>query len=1112
MRRIQRWAFIEGPWRRLRFESLEARRLLAFEPQLGTAWEEVWHSPPSDRYDYLNNQSVTASDFDGDGLRDLLVYRDGINELWLGVADGSFSDPIAVPPTREKPFAIDLDGDGDLDVISAASRTMRVVENRGIVNGTWAGFEPYDDIKLPQGIAPSSSTQLVAGDWNKDGWIDLAINTVRGILTLLGTEVGSFEQPTEYVQSIADQRRIVAVDSDLDGDLDLVSFSSQSTTSALTVFRNDGRGVFEPDEPVRISALLPIGVVAGDLDADGDLDLVAGYGESYIDGNVAIFLNAGDGRFDGGAAMHTVVGTPAHVAIGDLDSDGDLDVAVSHSASCLHGPPSGCGTGVTVLMNRGNGGFVPVIVSETPVGAMVVDRLDATGVAIVEVDLSGSIHILRYASPDLFLPEIRSVGFETSLAGDGSNPPKMDWNADGVNDVIELRQPGSAPLLGVSQPDGSYRWSELPSIDQAQSWTITELTGDGRADIGVITTGRARFIVLPQLPDGQVGRPVVTDVPGFNLNLIGRYDFNSDLRPDLLVSNGGGFVRLLSGTDTGLFIVGESIGAFQDLRLQDLNGDTRPDLTGIRGRDVVSLLSQPDGSFQDVFGLNFGVGSSNERLLTWSDFTGDGHVDMIVVSDTKSYVLTGRPDGTFAQSTGPPTTPSVGVSYWFSDVDVDGTEDVTMSGNGWIYTWFTRADGTLSEPSTTIVPHGSPHLHEDFNGDGLVDLILWENSIRISVLLGHSDGTFELAFDSIRANLRQSFVSGDFNADGLNDLMIQSDTTLWVWTRDRDGRFSEYMTLGLRDAWISWTGDINADGYTDLLVSQSDRVRVLQFVGQPSLSEAFAFPSGHYLTDVFDFTGDGLLDVVTTSYADGIILTVWSQNRDGTFSGGLTVASESGSYWTGGLDIDGDGWKDVIGRRLGHLIVWRNMQGRSLEFYMSIPVTGWMSADDLQFGDLNRDGRLDLVVANSSLALGARLTIMLSQPDGTWSGAVTYSFPSIGYLGRGHVDLVDVDRDGDLDVQWDEFDNPVIWTTDGERATRTSVILNRAAQIWPVGDANRDGRFDSADLVAAFQLGGYEDGIAGNSAWTEGDWNADGEFDSADIVLAFQAGTYVGQA
>jgi len=54
------------------------------------------------------------------------------------------------------------------------------------------------------------------------------------------------------------------------------------------------------------------------------------------------------------------------------------------------------------------------------------------------------------------------------------------------------------------------------------------------------------------------------------------------------------------------------------------------------------------------------------------------------------------------------------------------------------------------------------------------------------------------------------------------------------------------------------------------------------------------------------------------------------------------------------------------------------------------------------------------------------------------------------------------------------------------------------------GDANRDGVFDSDDLLLVAQAGEYEDELIGNSDCAEGDWNGDGEFSTADIVLVFQ--------
>ncbi len=58
------------------------------------------------------------------------------------------------------------------------------------------------------------------------------------------------------------------------------------------------------------------------------------------------------------------------------------------------------------------------------------------------------------------------------------------------------------------------------------------------------------------------------------------------------------------------------------------------------------------------------------------------------------------------------------------------------------------------------------------------------------------------------------------------------------------------------------------------------------------------------------------------------------------------------------------------------------------------------------------------------------------------------------------------------------------------------------------GDSNRDGVFDSGDLVQVFSAGEYEDLLDNNSSWEDGDWNGDGDFDSSDLVLAFAEGGY----
>ena len=90
------------------------------------------------------------------------------------------------------------------------------------------------------------------------------------------------------------------------------------------------------------------------------------------------------------------------------------------------------------------------------------------------------------------------------------------------------------------------------------------------------------------------------------------------------------------------------------------------------------------------------------------------------------------------------------------------------------------------------------------------------------------------------------------------------------------------------------------------------------------------------------------------------------------------------------------------------------------------------------------------------------------------------------------VFAADLDGDGDLDIV-PGIESKVAWYEN---------LLPHP------GDANRDGRFDTADLVQVLQAGEYEDGIEDNSTWEEGDWDGDGDFDTADLVLAFQTGLY----
>jgi hypothetical protein len=87
----------------------------------------------------------------------------------------------------------------------------------------------------------------------------------------------------------------------------------------------------------------------------------------------------------------------------------------------------------------------------------------------------------------------------------------------------------------------------------------------------------------------------------------------------------------------------------------------------------------------------------------------------------------------------------------------------------------------------------------------------------------------------------------------------------------------------------------------------------------------------------------------------------------------------------------------------------------------------------------------------------------------------------------------------------DDWNQPAAWSP----SSRPGGTPGTSAESRMPGDVNRDGIFNSADLVVVFAAGEYEDDIANNSTFEEGDWNGDGEFNTSDLVLVIQLGNYV---
>jgi len=305
----------------------------------------------------LSNQASTSGiatgDIDGDGDRDLVLG----GRLFVNNGRGAFTDVTATQlPGNDggRVELADLDGDGDLDIVYA---TGLLFINNGA--GTFADVTAG---RLPAVRGQDAAALDVDGDGDAD--LVFAIRNEPNTL-FLNDGTGSFVDVTaQRMPSIAvNSTAVAAGDLDGDGDPDLIFTSSDYEPHNL--YRNDG-GVFRD---VTAHQLPSIGgveeqdVALGDLDGDGDLDIAfAGAGE--VSGTLAyanrLAFNDGRGFFTqrnvtGGTSRGSTARTHA-VAIGDVDGDGDNDLLYGNVCCgyCLY-----CYQGRVnqLMINDGSGNF-----------------------------------------------------------------------------------------------------------------------------------------------------------------------------------------------------------------------------------------------------------------------------------------------------------------------------------------------------------------------------------------------------------------------------------------------------------------------------------------------------------------------------------------------------------------------------------------------------------------------------------------------------------------------------------------------------------------------------------------------------------------------------------
>ena len=264
--------------------------------------------------------SLFPIDLDEDGDIDLVGAAANDNDIaWFEnngaqsftkhIIDGDFDRAWAVHP-------IDMDGDGDLDIVSAGFSENAIVwyENNG--------SETFTKQTIQSNFDGASSAYPV--DMDGDGDIDVVgsaynLNDDEDVVWFENNGSESFTKHTIEVNFNGSEGYVKAVDMDRDGDLDILATAYYDDDVAW--FENNGAQVFT-ERSIDGDFDGAWGVHAADMDGDGDMDVVS---SAFIAGDIAWYQNNGsqsfskniiESNFDGAISVFPV----------DMDRDGDLDI------------------------------------------------------------------------------------------------------------------------------------------------------------------------------------------------------------------------------------------------------------------------------------------------------------------------------------------------------------------------------------------------------------------------------------------------------------------------------------------------------------------------------------------------------------------------------------------------------------------------------------------------------------------------------------------------------------------------------------------------------------------------------------------------------------------
>lgn len=319
---------------------------------------------------------------------------------------------------------------------------------------------------------------------------------------------------------------IASGDLNNDGKIDVIT--ANFTSNNVSVMLGNGDGTFNPIVNYNVGTN-PVSVVIGDLNNDRKLDLVIANSASA---NISLLFGVGDGTFNPALNYSTVYNNtllnPHSITMGDLNSDGNLDLAiVSYNYDFT-----------TVLLGNNDGVFTSR--KDYFVGH------EGVSITINDLNSDGKLDLIianKNSSSASILLGVGNGVFGNSIEQPVTNIPQAittgDLNNDGKLDLITINSTYNTVSVSLGLDSGAFFNIIDYTVAQAPNSIVTgDLNGDGKLDL-ITTNSNSDNVSVLLGNNSKTLDPPVDYTVGINPSSVTTADLNGDGKLDLITANAG---------------------------------------------------------------------------------------------------------------------------------------------------------------------------------------------------------------------------------------------------------------------------------------------------------------------------------------------------------------------------------------------------------------------------------------------------------------------------------------------------------------------------------------------------------------------------------------------